>query len=98
MHDYDLGGCYAAQLSFAFFKGICVPPGFVPRLMGIVGSQHRHLRDLLSLDNLQVLQPLGWSLPRALFPVDVTSLLPTLRSYPDKQFAQYIEEGLQFGF
>ena len=40
----------------------------------------------------------GWSLPRALFPVDVMSLLPALHSYPDQQFAQYIEEGLQFGF
>lgn len=75
-----------------------MPPGFFPRLIRIVGSRHCHSRDLLALDSLQVLQPLSCSLPCALSPVDVMSLLPALRSYPDQQFAQYIEEGLQFGF
>ena len=66
--------------------------------MGIVGGQHCHTGNLLVLDSWHVLQPPGWSLPRAPSPVNVVRLLPALRSHPDQQFTQYIEEGLQFGF
>ena len=73
------------------------PEGWSLPLMGIVDGKYRYTQDLLQLSRgIPSTPPYSW--PRAPSPLSVQSFRQCLQSHPDRQFAEYVTNGLTNGF
>ena len=84
---------------YSCFNLVCIVgcQALVLSMMGIVGSNYRYTEDLLALDRYRPQHPvITW--PRGPTPIWVTALLPYMRLHPDQRFAEYVFNGLCFGF